>query len=222
MTLAWLAPRSTYPLRTKANGNCTMVVAPGLEVDSFENVFDMALEIFDGAVVEDEIVSHGDGAAFFHFFDFAVVALADGLSVKGAVGALRDAFITHSFRDNNGEESEAARKFVLEGAIFGPGVESIKNDVFLTSFNQVFGFSDSLASDPIFALGFADHLAKGLFAFTVNGAFNPALSHLLVNHVTEVNFGITEFIKIFDGYGFATAAHANNGENFNVLCFHIR
>ena len=193
-----------------------------LKVDSFENVFDMDLEVFDGTIIENEIVSHGDGAAFFHFFDFAVVALADGLSVKGAVGALRDAFITHSFRDNNGEESEAARKFVLEGAIFGPGVESIKNDVFLTSFNQVFGFSDSLASDPIFALGFADHLAKGLFAFTVNGAFNPALSHLLVNHVTEVNFGITEFSKIFDGYRFATAAHANNGENFNVLCFHIR
>ncbi len=119
-------------------------------------------------------------------------------------------------------ESEAARKIVLEGAIFGPGVESIKNDVFLTSFNQVFGFSDSLASDPIFALGFADHLAKGLFAFTVNGAFNAAFSHLLVNHVTEVNLRITEFSKIFDGYGFATAAHANNGENFNVLCFHIR
>ena len=106
-----------------------------LKVDSFENVFDMDLEVFDGTIIENEIVSHGDGAAFFHFFDFAVVALADGLSVKGAVGALRDAFITHSFRDNNGEESEAARKFVLEGAIFGPGVESIKNDVFLAGFN---------------------------------------------------------------------------------------
>lgn len=53
----------------------------------------MGLGILDGAVVEDVIVSGGDRTTFFEVFDFGDIAFTNGLGVKGAIGALGDAFI---------------------------------------------------------------------------------------------------------------------------------
>lgn len=180
----------------------------------------MGFELFDGAVVKDKIISHGDGATFFHVLDFAVVALADGLGIEGAVGAFRNAFITHGFRDDDGEEGEATREFMLKSAIFGPRIEPVENNALLASFDEVFGLGNGLAGDPILAFGRTDHFAKGFFAFAIHSAFDAALGHFLINHVAEVDFGIAEFGEIINSYGFAAAAHADDGENFNILCFH--
>ncbi len=53
----------------------------------------MGLGILDGAVVKNVIVGGGDRATFFEVFDFGDIAFTDGLSIKGAIWALGDAFV---------------------------------------------------------------------------------------------------------------------------------
>ena len=78
----------------------------GLEVDGLENGSQLGFEIRDIAVVYDVVVSHRDGGALFHFFNFAVVAFADFLGVEGAFGAAGDAGVTEGAGSDDGDNGE--------------------------------------------------------------------------------------------------------------------
>ena len=60
----------------------------------------------DVLVVQDVVVGHSDGGAFFHFLNFAVVALADFLGVEGAFGAAGDAGVTEGAGSDDGDDGE--------------------------------------------------------------------------------------------------------------------
>ncbi len=181
-------------------------------LDGSEDGVELIFEVGDAFVVDDVMIGDGDGAAFFHFFDFAVVAFADGVSVKGALGTFGDAFIAEGFRGDDGDNGQSAGEFMLEGAIFGPRIDAVDDDLLLTGSDEVFSFGDSLASNPILTFGRADHFAKGFFAFAVRGAFDATFGHFLINHVAEVDLGETLAGEIVDSNGFASAAHADDGD----------
>lgn len=185
-----------------------------IKTNSSKNGVELGLEVGDAAVVHDVIIGGGDGAAFFEVFDFAVVAFADFLGVKGAFGALSYTLVAQGFGSDNGDKGELAREFMLKDFVLGPGIDAVQDDAFLASSDEVFGLSDSLLDDPIFTLSGADRLTK--FAFAIRGDFQTALLHFFINHAAKVNFGHALSGEIVDGDGFARTAHANNGEDFDV------
>lgn len=139
------------------------------------------------------------------------------MGIERTVGAVGDAFIAEFFRGEDGDGDEGSREFVLEGAIFGPGIEAIEDDAFLTSGDEVFGLGDSLFADPVFAFGFANHFAEGFFALAIRGAFDATFGHFAINHVAEVDLGVALFGEKVDGDRFAGAGHAENGKNFEIF-----
>lgn len=174
------------------------------------------MAVFDGGVIEDVVVGDGDGAAFFHVFDLGIVAFAAGLGVKGAFGAVSETIVAQGFRCDDGNCGERAGKFVLEDTIFGPRIEAVENDAFLTRGNEILSFGDGLAGDPILAFGSADHFTESFFAFTIRGALDTTFVHFAVDHTPEVDFGGAAFGKVVDGDGFAAACHPDDGKNFDV------
>lgn len=179
-----------------------------------EDAFELLVELGDSAVIHEEIIGSNDGAAFFEVFDFAVVAFADLLSVKRAFGSAGDTLIAQGFGRDNGDESQLAGEFVFKNLVFGPRVNAIEDDAFLTGGDEIFGFGDGLADDPIFAFGGADHLAK--FVFAIRGDFDTALCHFFVNHAAKIDFWHTVFGEIINRDGFAAATHADDGDDFDV------
>lgn len=168
------------------------------------------------AVVKQIIVGNGDRAALFKTFDFRIIAKTGVFGGKGAVGASGEPGIAQGTGGDDGDGGEAAREFVLKEAIFGPGIEAVENDGFLARRDEIFGFGDGLATDPILTFGGANHLAELLFAAAVRGAFDATFGHFGVDHIAKVNFGETHRGKIVDDYGFATASHTNNSENIEI------
>ncbi len=144
------------------------------------------------------------------------IALADGLGVERAVGAVRDALVAESLRGDNGDDGKVAGEFVLEGFVFGPGIEAVEDDAFLAGFDEILSLGDGLAGNPIFTFGVANHGAEGFLGLTIRGAGDAAFSHFLINHATKINLGVAVIGKVINGDGFATAAHADNGENFYI------
>lgn len=173
------------------------------------------------AVIEEEIVGHSDRATFLELFDFTIVAFADGLSIKRAVGTLRDTFIAELFWGNDGDEDEAARELVEEGSVFSPRVESVEDDVFLAGGDKVFGLGDRLFRDPILAFGLANHFAESFFAFAIDRSLDATFFHFTVNHVPEVNFGKAFGGEVVDDDGFTAAAHADDSEDFYIVFCHV-
>lgn len=136
------------------------------------------MEVVDGAVVQDEIVGDGDWAAFLDMFDFAVVASADFGGAKWALRAACETFITEAAWGDDGDDGEAARKFVFEKFVLGPRIETVEYDFILTGGDKVFCFSDGLAADPIVPFGFADFFAELALGF--GGDFDATLFHLFI------------------------------------------
>lgn len=180
-----------------------------------EDGFELGLEFFDRAIVENVVIGGSDGATFFEVFDFADVAFADFGAVEGAFGAFGDAFVAQRFGGDDGDKSEIAGKFVFEKFVFGPRVDAVKDDALLAGFDEIFGLGDGLAGDPIFALGGTDHFAE--FAFVVGAVWDVALFHFFVNHAAKVDFGDAAFGEVIDGDGFAGAAHADNSDDFDIF-----
>ena len=162
-----------------------------LEIDFFENSVELSVGLGDGAVVEYIVVGGGDGATFFEVFDFAVVAFTNFLRVKGAFGADGDASIAQWFGSDDGNDGEFTGEFVFEDVIFGPGINAVENDTLLAGSDQVFGFGDGLADDPVSAFCLADLFAK--FAFAVWSAFNATFLHFFIDHAAKVDFGCAVF-----------------------------
>lgn len=106
---------------------------------------------------------------------------------------------------------------MFEGFVFGPRVDSVKHDAFLTGRDEIFGFGDSLASYPILTFGAADHFAKFTLVFAVRGALDAAFFHFFINHIAEVDFGNTSFSEVINKDRFTTATHANDGKYFDVF-----
>lgn len=104
---------------------------------------------------------------------------------------------------------------MLEGAILGPRIESVEHNALLAGSNEVFGFSEGLAADPIFAFGFADHFAESAFAFAIESALDATFGHLFINHVAKMDFRNALSGEIIDDDRFAAATHADDGENLN-------
>lgn len=188
-----------------------------LEVDGRKNSFELGVGGVDGAVVENVVVSSGDGAAFFDVFDFAAVAVADFGGGEGTLGAMSETFIAEGFGGDDGDDGDLTWEFMLEGFVFGPRIDTVEDDTLLAGSDKIFGFGDGLADNPIFALGGADHFTK----FTLSGGsdFDAALFHFAIKQAAEVDFRDAVLGKIVDDDGFASAAHANDGENFDV--FHV-
>ncbi len=89
----------------------------------------------------------------------------------------------------------------------------------MTGSNEILGLGDGLTDDPIGALVSADLLTE--FTFVVRRIFDTTFFHFFVNHATEVDFGDTSLREVVDDNGFATATHANDGEDFDVSrCTH--
>lgn len=127
-----------------------------------------------------------------------------------------EAVVAKSSWGDDGDGDDLARKFVFDGFVFGPRVETIENNTLLAGSDKIFGFGDGLARDPIFALGFANHFAEGFFTFAVGGAFDATFGHFLINHAAHVDFGSAVLGKIVDDDGFAATGHADDGEDFDV------
>ncbi len=178
----------------------------------------LGIEISYAAVIKNIVVGGGNRAAFFEVFDFTNVALADGLGVEGAFGAFGDTLVTKGFRGNNGNESKAAGEFVLEDFVFGPRIDAVEDDAFLTGGDEVFGLGDGLTNYPVGAFGLADHFAEEFLAFAIGSTFDTALLHFFVNHSAKIDFGDAAIGEVIDSDGFATAAHADEGDNFNIFC----
>lgn len=192
----------------------------GLEIDFGEDGFEVGLEVVDRAVVEDVVVGHGDGGAFLEAFDFAEVAVADFGGGEGALGAMGEALVAEAFRNDDGDRGEQAGELVLKKLILSPRIETVEDDAFLAGRDEVFGFGDGLATDPIVAFGIANHLAE--LTLGLGGDFDAAFFHFFVEHAAEVDFGHAAFSEEVDDRGFAAAAHAKNGENFDVfVALHI-
>ena len=68
----------------------------------------MILQICDCAIVQNIVVGHGNRGAFFEILDFAIIALADFLAIKGALGSVG--------------KSGVAGKLSAGGAIMGAGL----------------------------------------------------------------------------------------------------
>ncbi len=144
-----------------------------------------------------------------------MVTFADFLGVKGAVGAAGDALVTESFGGDEGDKSEDAGEFVLEDFVFGPGIDAVEDDAFLAGGDEIFDFGDDLADDPIFAFGLANHFAK--FAFAIRSDGDIAFLHFFVNHAAKVDFWYATFGEIINSDRFATAAHADDGDDFDIF-----
>ncbi len=172
------------------------------------------MHIFDSAVVENEIVGGGDGAAFFEILDLADVAFADFGGVKGALRAFGDAFVAKLLGSDDGDKSEIAREFIFEDFVFGPRVDSVEDNAFLAGFDEIFGLGDGLANDPIFAFFGADFFAK--FAFVVGGVFDAAFLHFFINHAAKIDSWHAVFGKVVDSNRFTTTTHADDGDDFDI------
>ena len=191
----------------------------GLEIDFGEDGFELGVEVVDGAVVQDEIVGDGDGAAFLDGFNFVVVALASSLMVEGADGASGKAFVAEVARGNDGDDGElVARELFFQSFVFCPGVEAVQNDALLAGGDEVIDFGDDLAGNPIVAFFFADLFAEDFFVF--GGDFDAALGHFFEVHAAEIGFRDAALGEIIDDDGFAGASHADDGEKFYVAIFH--
>lgn len=103
---------------------------------------------------------------------------------------------------------------MFEGFVFGPGIDAVKDDAFLAGANEVFGFGDGLADDPIFTFSLANHFAE--FAFVVGTIGDTTFFHFLVNHAAKVHFRSVAFGKVIYGDGLATATHADDGYDFDI------
>lgn len=68
-------------------------LGPNSEIDLFQDIPEAIFEFSHTTVVENEEIGHSDRAAFFHFFDLTVVAFANRISVKRAIGTLSNALI---------------------------------------------------------------------------------------------------------------------------------
>ena len=191
-----------------------------LKLDFFEDFLEIGFEVGDGAIIDDKIIGHSDRTAFFHMFDFAVITFTDGLGIKGAIGAFGNTLIAEFLGNDDSDKGEGAWKFVKKSAIFGPRIDAVDDDTFLTSIDEVFGFGDSLARNPIGAFGFANHFAKSFFAFAVGGALDATFLHFAVNHAAEIDFGKSARGEVVNCDGFTAATHANDGEDFEVVVFH--
>lgn len=174
------------------------------------------MKIVNGFVIQDVVVGDSDWTTLFHVFDFAIVALAAGLGIKGAIGAMGKAIIAKSSRGDNGNSDDLAWEFVLEGFVFGPRIEAVKDDAFLTGGDKVFGLGDGLASNPIFAFSATNHFTESFFAPTVGGALDAAFGHFLINHTTKVDFWGAVFGKVVNNNGFTATSHTDNSKNFYV------
>lgn len=159
----------------------------GLEIDFFENVIELLIEVGNGAIVHEEVVGSDDGAAFFEIFDLAMVAFADFLGVKGPLWADGDALVAQSFRSDHGDKSDLAGEFVLQDLVFGPRIDAVEDDALLTSGNEIFGLGDGLADDPIFTFFGADLFAE--IAFIVGAVLDAAFFHFFIDHAAEVDLG---------------------------------
>lgn len=168
------------------------------------------------AIIEQIVVGNSDRTTFFKAFDFGIIAKTGIFGGKRAFGASCKPSVTQGTGSDNSDSRETAWKFVLEEAILGPGIESVKDDGFLACRDEVFGFGYSLATNPIFAFGGADHFAEFFFAATVRGTFDAAFGHFGVNHITKVDLGDSHGGEVVDDYGFTATGHTDNGENVEI------
>lgn len=187
----------------------------GLETNFGEDGFEVGVEVVERSVVEDVIVGHGDRGALLEAFDLAEVAVANFGGGEGAIGATSEALVAEVLRNDDGDRGEETGKFVLKKFILGPGIETVENDALLASGDEIFGFGNSLAADPVVAFGIANHLAK--FALRFGGDFDTAFFHFFVEHAAEIDFGYAALSEIVDDRGFTAAAHAKDGEDFDVF-----
>lgn len=111
---------------------------------------------------------------------------------------------------DDGDDGHLAGELMLEGFVFGPGVDSVEDDALLAGGDEVFGLGDSLATDPILALGLTDHFAE--LPLGLRGDFDAALFHLAIENATEIDFGDAAVGEVVDHDGFAGAAHTDNGD----------
>lgn len=190
----------------------------GLKVDFVKDSLELGVEVGDGAIIKQVIVGGDDGATFFEVFDFTVVAFADFAGIEGAFGTFGNAIIPKMLGSDNTKEDNFAREFVFENFVFGPGIDAVEDDAFLASGDEIFGFGDNLADDPVSTFFLADAFTE--LAFTISGAFNAAFLHFFEDHATEVDFGDAVFGEIIDDNGFATTAHADDGKDFYIFIIH--
>lgn len=134
-----------------------------LEVNLREDVFELGFGICNSTVVMDVVVGSGDRAAFFDIFDFVIIAFFGSLAVKGADRAFGEAFVAERAGADCGDNGDFAGKSFFEGFVFGPRIETIKDNALLAGGDEVFDFSDSLASDPVVAFFFTNLFAEDFF-----------------------------------------------------------
>lgn len=161
-----------------------------LEVDFVDDVFELSMQVVKSAIIHDEVIGSHNRSALLEVLNLGVVAFTNFLPVKRAFGAFRNAVVAEVFRGNNGNYGQFAGEFVFKDLIFGPGVESVENNMLLAGSNEIFSLDDGLLDDPVFAFFLANFFAE--LAFVIGSDFDAALGHFFENHAAEVDFGIAE------------------------------
>ncbi len=168
------------------------------------------------AVIEQIIVGDSDRTAFFETFNLGVIAKTSIFGGKGAFWASSKSAVTQGAGGNDGDSGEATRKFMLKEAIFGPGIEAVEDNGFLAGRDEILGFGDGLAANPIFAFGSTNHFAEFFFATAIRGTLDAAFGHFGIDHVAKVNFWNAHRGEIVNNYGFTTTGHTDDGENVKI------
>lgn len=104
---------------------------------------------------------------------------------------------------------------MLEKFVLGPGIDAVEDDAFLTGGDKVLHLGDDLADDPVGAFGLADHFAEVFLIF--GSDVEVALLHFFEDHAAEVDLRDALLGEVVDGDGFATAAHADDSDDFYVF-----
>lgn len=104
---------------------------------------------------------------------------------------------------------------MLEELVFGPGIDTVKDDALLAGRDEVFDLGNDLADDPVGAFGLTNLFAEVFLVFGVD--FDTAFLHFFENHAAKVDFGVAEIGEVVDGDRFAAATHADDGDDFYVF-----
>ena len=108
---------------------------------------------------------------------------------------------------------------MLEDLIFTPGVQTVQDDEFLASVNQVMRGFDDTFNDEIFAFAPANVLTE--FLLIIPRWFDASFFHGFVDDAAKVDFRNAFLGEILDGRTFAATGQTDKGDNFCVWLCHV-
>ena len=173
------------------------------------------MKLIERPVIVDIVIGDGDGATFFEVFDLGPITRSGFFAGERTIWSVGETMVADSTRCDYGDYHEFARKFMLENFVFCPRVDAIKDNVTLTSFDEIASLSNGAFDDEIFAFAFADFFAE--FLLTLRGDVDTFFAHGIINNTAEVDLWDIFLADIVDRFTFARTRKADKGENLYVF-----